>query len=326
MGWNRLPALALCLGVVTGCGPGRESSESTDPVPAGCEPGGPVVALNRTGDSDGLAEVVVSDKGGDAVVVTGDWVATSPSFSPDGRTLVVVRADGDYESAGPDSTSLWTLSIDGTEPRMLTEGQMDDHPAWSPDGSTIAFSRYSPSAAGDSMQITTVPAGGGDVRPLVPNDGSDDVAPAWSPDGRTLAFIRAERQPDRSSTTTVWIADADGSNARQVAAVPDAHSLDWHPDGNQLLVSSFAAEDGGVALVAVDSGEVRQIAEHATFAAWTPDGNGIYHFTKDGAPQPSWWRLARGRVAGDRLERDTYVGGIEGYLYRNFGLAVSPCP
>lgn len=80
-----------------------------------------------------------------------------------------------------------------------------------------------------------------------------------------------------------------------------------------------------MALVDIDSGDAQEIAEHATFAAWTPDGSEIYYFTKDGAPEPSWWRLAQGRVVGDRLARDRYVGGIEGYLYPYFGLAVSPC-
>jgi dipeptidyl aminopeptidase/acylaminoacyl peptidase len=140
-----------------------------------------------------------------------------------------------------------------------------------------------------------------------------------------LAFIRAVSQPDGDRTTAVWVVGEDGSNARPVAPVPDAHSLQWHPDGNLLLVNSFGAEDGNMTLVDVGSGDVRLIAEHATFAAWSPDGSGIYYFTKDGAPQPSWWRLAEGRIVGDRLERDRYVGQIEDYLYPYFGLAVSPC-
>ena len=75
-------------------------------------------------------------------LVSGDWVATRPAFSPDGRQLVLVRADGDYESGGPGSTDLWTFDVaSGTPGRAVTEDSFDDSPSWSPDGDTIAFSR-----------------------------------------------------------------------------------------------------------------------------------------------------------------------------------------
>ena len=324
MTWRGLWAFVLFIGIATGCGSTHEPTASAE-----CEGDGSVVALNRNGEeSPGLAEVVVADREGNSVLVTGDWVATRPSFSPDGRKLVVVRADGDYESAGPGSTSLWTMSSDGADPLSLTEGRLglsDDYPDWSPDGSTIVFSRASPNELGPGRQIVTVPAQGGDVVPVLPNDGFDDIAPAWSADGRMIAFVRAEWQPDGSRVTTVWVVSADGSNARPIAPILDAHSLQWHPERNVLLVNSFGAEDGSVALVDIDSGNVRRLAEHATFAAWSPGGSEIYYFTKEGAPQQSWWRLAQGRVVGDRLARDRYVGAIDDYLYDYFGLDVRPC-
>jgi Tol biopolymer transport system component len=325
MAGPRLPALVLCLSAVAagGCG----SSDSTaSPQSAQCDESGPVLALNRNSDqSVGLAEVVLAERDGNVELLTGEWVATKPSFAPDGRSLVVVRAEGDYESSGPDSTSLWIIDTDGTDERALTRGPLDDYPAWSPDGATIAFSRQAPSGAGYARQVMTVPAQGGEASPVLANDGFDDVAPAWSSDGQMLAFIRADVQPDGSRTTAVWVVGADGSNGRAVASVPDAHSLQWHPGRDLLLVSSFAQEDGSVALVDVDAGTMSQIAQHATFAAWSPDGKHIYYFTKDGAPQPSWWRLAQGRLVEHRLEREADVGRIEDYLYPYFGLAVSPC-
>jgi WD40 repeat protein len=73
--------------------------------------------------------------------------------------------------------------------------------------------------------------------------------------------------------------------------VPDAYGVEWHPHGDVLLVSTFAREDGTVLLVDLGTGNATQIARHATFAAWSPDGNEIYYFSNEGALQPSWWRL-----------------------------------
>jgi dipeptidyl aminopeptidase/acylaminoacyl peptidase len=324
----RLAVLVVCLGAMAagGCGSGDSTATSAS---AECDESGPVLALNRNNpDVHGLAEVIVARRDGGVELVTGDWIATKPSFSPDGRSLVVVRADGDYESAGPNSTSLWIVDIDGTNPRALTEGQLgdyDDDPAWSPDGATIAFSRQTPGAAGYEGQVVTVPAEGGEVVPVLPNEGHDDTAPAWSWDGQQLAFIRGDLSASGPEATTVWVVGADGTHPRAVTAVPDAHSVGWHPDGEMLLVSTFSLEDGTVWLVDIRTGTATQVAEHATFAAWSPDGKTIYYFTKDGARESSWWRLAQGRLAGDLLERQADVGQIEDYLYPYFGLAVSPC-
>ena len=87
----------------------------------------------------------------------------------------------------------------------------------------------------------------------------------------------------------------------------------------------FAREDGTILVVDLDTGDATRIAEHATFAAWSADGEEIYYVTKEGAPQPSWWWLAQGRLVRDRLERDRDIGRIDDHLYPYFGLAVSPC-
>ena len=89
----------------------------------GCGGDPPVVAFDHEttdperGIGGGVPEVSVVSATGDVEMVTGSWVASQAAFAPDGRHLVVVRADGDYESAGPQATSLWVMGTDGSEPR-----------------------------------------------------------------------------------------------------------------------------------------------------------------------------------------------------------------
>jgi hypothetical protein len=64
-------------------------------------------------DTLGLAEVVIVSSSGSVSPITGDWVAVQPSFSPAGDEVVVVRAEGDYESSGPDHSELWVVGAEG---------------------------------------------------------------------------------------------------------------------------------------------------------------------------------------------------------------------
>jgi dipeptidyl aminopeptidase/acylaminoacyl peptidase len=281
-----------------------------------------VVAVNQNGEYEGSAKVIVVSRDGGTDLVTGDGVATKPSFSPDGRRLVVVRAVGDYESAGPVSTSLWIVGTDGSDRRRLTEEGLDNDPAWSPEGEQIVFSEEDPSVQYAS-RLATVPVEGGEPRPLLPGAGARDIAPAWSPDGRRIAFVRTGVEA-AFEDASIWVLDADGSNAREIVPLPSAHSIDWLPDGKTLLVSSFAQEDGKIAVVNIDNGGVREAIGHASLAA-VSGGDAIYFLTKDGASQAAWWRLARGELIGERLERERFVGRFEDYVYPYFGLAANPC-
>ena len=94
-----------------------DSVTSGGTVTAACED---VLALS-VDVGHGTPEVLVDDGTGLRSITPGQ-VTTDPSFSPDGSTLVVVRAEGDYESAGPDSTELRLLDPDGSNPRDLVDG------------------------------------------------------------------------------------------------------------------------------------------------------------------------------------------------------------
>lgn len=92
--------------------------------------------------------------------------ATAPTLSPLGGELAFAANVGD-------GTALFVAKTDGSAPTRLTQGTTDESPAYSPDGTQIAFVR------GSDIAILTIATG--EVRTLGP--GGD---PAWSADGATI--------------------------------------------------------------------------------------------------------------------------------------------
>ncbi len=110
---------------------------------------------------------------------------------------------------------LFAVAVDGGEAVQLTDGPWDDtQPAWSPDGSRIAFvSRRTDDREWTNVSdIYTVPAGGGEPTKLTGSVGPFGT-PVWSPDGTRVAFVGHDMPAPTGPTTNdmLWIAPADGS-------------------------------------------------------------------------------------------------------------------
>jgi hypothetical protein len=72
---------------------------------------------------------------------------------------------------------------------MLTSGKLDTEPGWSPDGTTILFTRYSTSGASarnTHSWLETIPVSGGTSHRLT--NGGYDTGGHYSPDGQWIAF------------------------------------------------------------------------------------------------------------------------------------------
>jgi Tol biopolymer transport system component len=94
-------------------------------------------------------------------------VTNAPSWSPDSRRIAfaanVECSQYDVYSIGADGKDLRRLTV-------TTEDSFD--PAWSPDGTTIAYS--------EAGAIYAVPAQGGEARRLTDAD-NNDSSPGWNP-------------------------------------------------------------------------------------------------------------------------------------------------
>jgi CxxC motif-containing protein (DUF1111 family) len=101
------------------------------------------------------------------------------------------------------------MNADGTGQVAITTGAVrDERPAWSPDGTMIAFN----SNRDGNHEIYKVPSIGGPVTCLT-NDPAIDAWPAWAPDNSAIAFTKL-----RSGSSHIWTMETDGSRPLQLSA------------------------------------------------------------------------------------------------------------
>jgi Tol biopolymer transport system component len=166
----------------------------------------------------------------------------------------------------------------------------DDYPAaWSADGQYIAFSRSS----SDQPGIYIVRVGHGAPRRLAQTFAFAHAEVAWSPNGRTIAYsVDCEEDvPSQAcvsgptGTTALYTIDRDGSDRRQLVALPAAttfepqiRGLAWSPDSRRI---AYVANDTFLYTIGSNGGTPRLVAAERNpdytvgNPAWSPNGRWI---------------------------------------------------
>ena len=126
---------------------------------------------------------------------------TGPSYSPDDKHIVFSGTQGGV-------TDIYIIDSDGKNLRKLTNDLYGDlQPAWSPDGTRIAFAtdRESPTDITRlrfaKWQIALIDPETGKID-VVPGQAGLNLNPVWAPDGKSLAYIS-----DRTGVANVFLYD-----------------------------------------------------------------------------------------------------------------------
>ncbi|HEY1337401.1 MAG TPA: hypothetical protein VGF59_07810 [Bryobacteraceae bacterium] len=216
------------------------------------------------------------------------------AFSPDGKLVAYSARDGSKVSA----FHIFTRPLSGGAPKQLTSGAGNDvAPAWSPDGSSLAFLRTEDGRS----EYFTIPFDGGPERKVadfegVPDEAQPQPAIAWSRDGRSLYVVATgEKQ-----TPAIAILSVDGGQPRRITNPPAGSEGDFSPepspDNNTLAFVRLKGSEGGgdIFLSETSGANPRQLTfdgRSIRGMSWTPDGHDlIYASNRIGRWQ--LWRIA----------------------------------
>jgi Tol biopolymer transport system component/DNA-binding winged helix-turn-helix (wHTH) protein len=169
--------------------------------------------------------------------------------------------------------------------QITTTMGLDAYPAFSPDGSSLA---YSSDRNGDFEIYIKPLAPGGRELPIT-RDGQQNVQPAWSPDGKLLAYHSRKRGG-------IWVVPALGGVARQLTDFGSRPA--WSPDGAGIAFQSGGLPDLSQAafnalppstiwIVPTERGTPRPLTQPGTpvgghgSPTWSPDGKRVVFMTND---------------------------------------------
>ena len=211
------------------------------------------------------------------------FLMSAGTWNPNGRELAVATV----RKANP------VLAIVDTEAgkisREIAFETLDEifQPAWSPDGTRIAFAGQS--GGFTDLYVHDLETGKTD---RLTNDAFADLQPAWSPDSKTIAFVTDRFSTNQSTldygryglatitsdspepkavSLAFTVSAGTAANAGSAETGGNATNPQWHPDGSAILFLSDATGRPEVYSVVRSTGKVTRIASAATgIASITP--------------------------------------------------------
>jgi serine/threonine-protein kinase len=215
-----------------------------------------------------------------------------PRLSPDGRTLALVKCDGE-------SCKLFLYDLERSVLTPLTsEPGRFFNPVWSPDGRRLAYSGF---AIGAPTLYAKNADGSGQLQRLTgaPTETREaaEFPNSWSPDGGTIAYILVSRLVTGGGERDIWLVSPDGKQkARPWLESPYAETAAaLSPDGRWM---AYVSDESGRKEVYVRSfpgagGRIKISSEGGAEPVWSRGGReliyrqGIQFFSVDVRTEPA---------------------------------------
>ena len=235
------------------------------------EPDRIVFLSDQDNDGDEFTLYIMNTKGTQQERLTTSTIDVGYfSCSPDGRRITY-WIEGD----------IYTTNDDGKWNIVLLSGRHAYEPAWSPDGSKIAFQswEHDPDRSNGNSEIYVMDVDGGNLIRLTDNSAYEDY-PTWSPDSTQIAFVS-----DRDGNHEIYVMDADGSNQRRLTRNSEMDTFPaWSPDGTEILFQSDR-DYRCIYVMDTDGNNVRRLTPtdySSNCPSWSPDGARItFHSWSD---------------------------------------------
>jgi Tol biopolymer transport system component len=245
-------------------------------------------AIIYTSEQFGIPEVMLMRPDGSRRErLTTDQVGYAvPVVSPDGQSIAVAYFGGGAWNG------IYLLDRFGKgRTKLVGNSNFDGSPAWSPDGTKIAFRSMLHGPYGDYGRIFIVNRDGTGLRQVTPEvaatDYKFDDSPAWSPDGTQLVFSRSG---------DLFLINADGTGL--ISTGVQGEQPAWSPDGTTIAYGSIGGGQDG--LWAMNgSFTPRRLTSQANdyMPRWSPDGTQIVFRRLEGGISQLYKMAADGSAA-----------------------------
>jgi Tol biopolymer transport system component len=214
-----------------------------------------------------LAVLLVSG----VTLTAGTEPARAAFPGPNGRIVFVE----DRDAAADDGLKL--VRPDGSGVVTLVRGPHLSSPAFSPNGTRVAYTR----GVRRGAEIYVINISTRSVRQLTNNAVSDSY-PTWSPDGTRVAFVRSHIFDGVDVESDILVTRVDGTgtpvNVTNTLADPDEIHPAWSPNGEEI---AFADSVDDIFVLNLATDQRRNLTNNETgvredfFPHWSPDGTRI---------------------------------------------------
>jgi hypothetical protein len=222
-----------------------------------------------------INQLIGPDEAGISINEGYDW-------SPDGSQIVFLS---DRDRLEPLAFSLYVMDADGSNQQLLLElpNAIIRNPAWSPDGSWIAFEWVEMGETLDRpSHIGLIRPDGSEHRDL-PDAGDTHSLPSWSPYGRMLAFLVNDFTPAEPRMRIIDVAD--DSVVIEVdtpRAVHATYPPSWSPTGDSVAFAGVVGDIEDIYKLNVETGDIVNLTNDKASdwdPIWSPDGGHIAYST-----------------------------------------------